>query len=225
MKTATVSLRKRSIRYIGRILALTICTLAVLRAGPIYATSIFSNSHSYSFSGDPTAVIIDVEIFDNFNGDFNKYLWQYTVTNNSFNPNPGTSNGFSGFETALPINVPDLGDIFAPNANWEFNCCSGQAVEWDIKNSDGLGVMPGQSGIFGFTSLPRQITNSTGWFHTWQFDSQTDITNYPLGDGPEVPNVLLPPINLVPEPSTILLLCSGFVGIGIRRWRHSQVSH
>jgi len=183
------------------------------------AALIFSNTHSYEFGGDPDAVVIFVEVFDNFGGDFSKYLWQYTVTNNSYDPNPGTSNGFSGFETALPIAVPDLGDVFAPNADWETNCCSGQPVEWDIRNSVGPGVLPGEEGVFGFTSLPRFITNSTGWFHTWEGDVQTNLVFYPEGDGPEVPNVALPPISTVPAPAAWFLIVLGATGLAVLRKR------
>jgi hypothetical protein len=158
-------------------------------AGP--QALIFSNTHNYG------SVIIDVRIYNNFAGDPTKYWWTYAVRNVSYDPNPGTSNGFSGFELALPVAVPDIADI-VPQAPWFVNCCSGQPVEWDITNTNGLGVMPGNPGHFSFTTSPRLISASTGWFHTWQGDGQTDIINYPPNDAPEVPNVLEPIVPVQP---------------------------
>ena len=148
-----------------------ICFLAAFYSDkPAYAAVIFQATHFYAFGGDPTAVRIDVNVFDNFNGDFTKYLWQYTVKNNSFNPRPGISNGFSGFELALPVpsvqTPPDFGNVSAPSPSWIIDCCSGEPVEWDI--NVGQGIMPGQQGLFSFTSKPRTPTSSNGWFHTWE---------------------------------------------------------
>jgi hypothetical protein len=109
------------------------------------------------------------------------------------------SNGFSGFELALPVFVADIGDVSAPDGipPWVINCCSGQPVEWDLRNTEGApvngGTLPGQTEVYSFTTLPRLITQSTGWFHTWQTDFQTDIINYPPGDGPEVPDLIAEP--------------------------------
>ncbi len=155
---------------------------------------IFSNTHFYPFG-----VVIKVDVFNNYLGDFTKYQWVYTVTNGGFEPNPGSSNGFSGFELALPGAVPDLANVTAPDGigPWLIGCCSGLPVEWDLTNSGGAGVgggtLPGQTEVYSFSTLPRLVTISTGWYHTWQNDGQTDVVNYPTGDGPEAPDLLSAP--------------------------------
>ena len=159
---------------------------------------VFTNTHAYGYGADPAAVVIRVDVYDNFFGDFTKYHWIYTVTNHSYNPAPGLSNGFSGFETTLPAAVPDIGNITAPDGigPWIINTYSGLPVEWDLPNPVdvvGGGTMPGQTEVYGFTTLPRLIIQSTGWFHTWAFGGQTDIVNYPPGDGIEVPDVISDP--------------------------------
>ncbi len=155
--------------------------------------TIFSNTHAYGL------VTIKVDVFDNYFGDFTKYHWVYTVTNHTFDPNPPVSNGFSGFELALPVLVPDIADITAPDGigPWIINCCSGLPVEWDLTNTGGAavlgGTMPGQTEVYSFTTAPRLVTVSSGWFHTWELDFQTNIVTYPLGNEPEVPDVLSAP--------------------------------
>jgi hypothetical protein len=159
---------------------------------PMNPGIIYTNTHNY---GDIT---IKVDVHDNYLGDFTKYQWVYTVHNLTYDPVPGITNGFTGFELALPVFVADIADITAPDGipPWVINCCSGQPVEWDLPNAVdvvGGGTMPGQTEIYSFSTLPRLITSSTGWYHTWEFDSQFFITYYPAGDGPEVPDLLSAP--------------------------------
>jgi len=157
-------------------------------AGPF-----FTNTHFYG------AIDIKVEVYNHFGLDFTKYWWVYTVTNHTYDPLPGISNGFSGFELALPVFVPDIANIAAPDGipPWAINCCSGLPVEWDLTNAAGApvggGTMPGQTEMYSFTTLPRLITVSSGWFHTWENGGQTDIINYPTTDAPEVPDLLSQP--------------------------------
>ena len=180
-----------------------LAVLAALAMQPANGALIHSFSHTFGFGADADAVVIDLQVFDAQPG--NRYLWEYTVTNNSYDPVPGTSNGFSGFELFLPSPIPEIADV-TPNPGsvppWEINCCSGNPVEWDIRNSDGLGVMPGEAGIFSFTTDPRQVAiNDEGWFHTWQFDVQTDIVPT---FGMHVP--LVPGLTPIPEPGVLSLI-------------------
>jgi hypothetical protein len=164
---------------------------------------VLNTTHMYDWNGVTDAITINVTV----SSGGGLYTWTYGVTNNGFNPSAG--NGFSGFELALPASVSDIGNVTAPNSNWVIDCCSGEPVEWDILDSVGPGILVGESGTFSFTTLPRFITNSTGWFHTWQSDVQTNITLYsdtPGAVGPEAPDVLTPPI---PEPGNYLLFASG----------------
>jgi hypothetical protein len=179
-----------------------------IASGTVSATTVLSNSHNYG-----GLITINVTVEDNYLGDFSKYLWKYDVTNHTYDPNPGTSNGFSGFELATG-GAPDLADLTAPNSGWEFGCCAGP-VEYDIRNNAGLGIMPGESGSFSFTSLPRPVTNSTGgWWHSWENNSQTDVRSFSQftnATGPEIP--------LIPEPETytMLIVGLGLVGFIVRR--------
>ena len=196
-------------RLTGAVCALLLCISTLTNAALI---------HHFDISYAAGAVDIALDVFDAQAGG--RYLWQYTVSNNSYDPNPGTSNGFSGFELYLPTPIPEIGDITAPSpgivaGGWETNCCSGNPTEWDIRDSDGLGVMPGQVGIFSFTTDPRQVAiNNDGWFHSWQNGVQIDIISTL---GMHVP--LVPGLNpVVPIPAAVWLFCSGLLGlVGIAR--------
>ena len=165
------------------------------------------------------AVDIDLRVYDGL--PLGRYLWEYTVTNHGFGMLPG-QNGFSGFELFLPAGIPEIGDITPnmsgpPATDWEVDGYSGSPIEWDRKNSLGLGIMAGFSGVFSFTTAPRVVaTNDSGWYHTWISDSQTAIVGTP---GMHVPWV--PGLTPVPElSSTLALVGLGFLSLfGLRRKR------
>ena len=184
-------------------------------------TLIASQTNTYAFGSNPAAVSIFSEVFN----QGSDYLWKYTVTNNSYDPIPGTSNGFSGFELALSVFVPDLGNQTAPNPSWIDDCCSGQPVEWDIRDSVGPGIMPGSSGVFGFTTAPRLITTAkNGWFHTCESDVQTDLVFYGVDNAPLAPDLIAPPISATPEPSSLLLFGTGLLSLqALLRRRFSRL--
>jgi len=192
--------------------ALGVGSVAVI-PGAAQAAQIHFFSHTYGFLADPAAVTIDLRVFDGQPGG--KYLWEYTVTNNSFSPTVG-SNGFSGFELFLPTPIPEVADV-TPNAlsvpPWEINCCSGNPIEWDIRNSDGDGILPGDMGVFSFTTDPRAVAiNDSGWFHSWVNNGQVDIVPTPGMHVPWVPG-LVP----LPEPGTLALLGVALAALAFRR--------
>lgn len=178
-------MQRRRLLNLAAIAAIVWCC----SAGSASAALIGHWVHNYG------SVIITLDLFDGQPGG--KYLWRYTVDNLSYDPNPGSSNGFSGFELFLPSPIPEIADI-DPNPGtvppWDVNCCSGNPVEWDRNNAEGNGIMPGASGVFQFTTDPRLVAvNDDGWFHTWQGNVQTDIT---MTFGMHVPFVpgLQPPL-------------------------------
>lgn len=203
----------RGMRFL--VAGLLLAAGAVAGLAPAHAALIATHGHSYLSGG----VLIDLRVYDGQPGG--RYLWEYTVTNSTYDPNPGTSNGFSGFELFLPSPIPEIADItpnLASTPPWHVDCCSGSPVEWDITDSEGDGIMPGESGIFSFTTDPRDIAiNDDGWFHTWQDDVQTDIIGTPGMHVPWVPG--LTPISGVPGPGTLLLVGLGAAGMVGAAWR------
>ena len=125
----------------------------------------------------------EVEITENVykTGDLMK--WEYVVYNIDYDPEPGITNGFSGFQIVFPQQVPEVANQMSPaiGGPWHQNAYSGTAppwgVEWDTPY--GVGIMPGQTGVFSYTTEERErevvSPNSAGWAHTWKGDLIIDL--------------------------------------------------
>jgi hypothetical protein len=191
---------------------LIVFVFVALTATTVQATLI--NTHNFIWT-DPSSqgqIQVTEDVFDNYLGDFSIYEWRYTINNISYDPFPGQSNGLSGFNLVFPQAIPELANQYAP-VGWFFNCCGTTppfGAEFDINNAAGFGIPIGGSGIFGFTTDPRwDVINSIGdatpdsWMHSWVSNSQTITFSGPIS----VPG------NPIPEPSTMLLLGGGLLGL------------
>jgi hypothetical protein len=109
----------------------------------------------------------------------------YEVSNISWEPNDG-NNGLSGFNIVNVFDINTVGNAFGP-AGWEaFAGYSGintepnpDNFEYDRRDSNGPGVLVGQTGVFGFTvAANRYIDVHYGeghWIHSWLNDVQVDV--------------------------------------------------
>lgn len=145
------------------------------------------NSHSFTWVEPATGgtVLVTETVFEGCEGvdpsgaPFfipHDMTFQYTVDNVSFDPVPGITNGFSGFQLRFPQAVPELYNQQSPAVGgpWAQNAFSGLfppfGTEWDVNLPD-MGIMPGQSGVFSFCTFERADVvvdaPDAGWFHTW----------------------------------------------------------
>lgn len=109
--------------------------------------------------------------------------WQWIVNNVSYDPIPGITNGFSGFQLQFPGPVAELYNQQSPTIGgpWDQNAFSGTAppfgAEWDVRLPD-AGIMPGETGMFSFCTFERMDvvvesegsgSGPAGWAHTWGY--------------------------------------------------------
>ena len=124
--------------------------------------------------------------------------FQYAVLNQTYDPLPGMTNGFSGFQIIFNQAIPELYNQQSPTVGgpWVQNAFSGAfppfGVEWDVPfGPPNPGIMPGEIGTFSFCTFEREdlVVNvepangglgfgPNGWAHTW-LGGQAFIFNGP----------------------------------------------
>ena len=136
------------------------------------------NSHEFKWT-DPDSggsVIITENVYEgcyDVDGSFNPHdmTWEYVVYNIDYDPIPGLTNGFSGFQVIFPGPVDELYNQLSPaiGGPWEQNAYSGvlNGAEWDAPLPD-VGIMPGETGVFSFCANEREdVVTEGNWAHTW----------------------------------------------------------
>ena len=136
------------------------------------------NSHEFTWT-DPDSggsVVITENVYEgcyDVDGSFNPHdmTWEYVVDNIDYDPIPGLTNGFSGFQVIFPGPVDELYNQLSPTIGgpWEQNAYSGvvNGAEWDAP-LPGVGIMPGETGVFSFCANEREdVVTEGNWAHTW----------------------------------------------------------
>lgn len=175
-----------------RLLVLAIAlTLLALSAGTVSAFHegglVELNSHMFTWVDPDSGGVVEAveEVFEGCEGVdeagtpfFNPHdmTFRYTINNVSYDPIPGITNGFSGYQMLFPGPVPELYNQQSPvvGGPWEQNAYSGNSppfgAEWDAP-LPGVGIMPGETGVFSFCTFERVDVvvqePDAGWVHTW----------------------------------------------------------
>lgn len=161
--------------------------------------------HQFTWTDPVSGGTVEIveEVFEgcvDFDGTFipHDMTFQYVVANQSYDPVPGVTNGFSGFQIIFPQQVPELYNQMSPAVGgpWIQNSFSGQfppfGVEWDVPQAIGNGILPGQIGTFSFCTFEREdlVVNSppddplgmgpNGWAHSWIGFGQVNLFNAPI---------------------------------------------
>ena len=195
-------MRKRVLLAVAALFVLFPATTSAFHNGGLVQLA----NHQFTWT-DPASlgtVVIVEEVFEGCQGVdptglpfFNPHdmTFVYVVANQSYDPLPGITNGFSGFQIIFNQPIPELYNQQSPAVGgpWQQNAFSGQfppwGVEWDVPLPF-FGIMPGQIGIFSFCTAERLdlIVNSppenplgqgpNGWAHSWNI-GQVFIFNGP----------------------------------------------
>jgi hypothetical protein len=197
-----------------KILALVIAVALMLSLAPVTAMAfddggmvlIWSTpARLWTDPGSGGQVLITVHKYEGVelpDGTFipHDMTWVYEVENLNYDPEPGVTNGFSGFQILFPGPVAELYNQQSPTIGgpWKQNSFSGQfppwGVEWDA-DLPGTGIMPGQTGVFSFCTFERvnvfypesgSGSGPAGWAHTWGLSLPEPIIDL---DGSATPGV------------------------------------
>lgn len=197
---------------------------ACLSATPIGAVRALTLAESTVVAEDPLSggqIEIVSTVIDNFQGDFSKREFRYTITNLSFDPEPGVSNGLSAFATGQSDTQPYPEDIFGPAA-WTLveifpPLLGNLGTGWEIPDGDGFGIPIGGSDTFGYSSrldwgecnlFPFACKAAT-------FEGSITTNEFFLVDVSDGRGILVP----TPEPGSASLVALGLAGLSIWRRR------
>jgi hypothetical protein len=163
--------------------ALGLMFLAVSgRAGTVYDQS-FNWVDCVSCGGSGGTISIDVNV--STTADPTQNLWTYTVTNNTFDPDPANgTNGLSGLTLLFPQPIP-VNDQNGP-AGWALNSqgfAPPDAVGWDQPSGAGIPT-GGGTGTFSFetsSSIGVSVVPGVYPFTTsfaYSYDTTGNITGF-----------------------------------------------
>jgi len=217
-------------------LAVCVLFLVLTVTVPTQAAVLSTDTITITDPSSLGSISLTSTVYDNFGGDFTKWLFEYDVNNISYDPFPGsglpgsgTTNGLSGYQIVFPLDILSLADQFAP-AGWFLNCCGVTppfGAEADIDNSAGLGLTIGDSGLFGFTTpafTPFSNAYEGSWAHSWIDNGQAFIFDQ-RSDADSDIGPIVPTGAPIPEPSTLLLFGIGVLGILCLGWqRHKKTA-
>jgi hypothetical protein len=190
--------------WVRPVLAL-VAALGVALASPARATVIASNVVTVATANG--TITVTSQVNDVFPGDPSRWLFQYQVSGN-YDPLAPDTNGISSLQIVFGALFDAVSDQTGP-AGWSLNetgVAPPFGAGWDIANSAGSGVVPGQAAFFSFgapagTAFTSAFQGSYAGSHFFDVPfGLVSLVDDASGLGPIVP---------VPEPTSLLLLAGG----------------